>query len=137
MEEATSTTQEAGAGASTAATTASTSNPSSATSAVSTSLRSQTGGDSDAVPAVSGNGGTCPLPGIGLPSFVSQCYCGFITGPEADGCGPDDGTACWCRCCCHYRSGTCRYSMVEAQFSSSMSSSLQKWLMGLTLLLFL
>ena len=135
--EATSTTQEAGAGATTAATTASTSNPSSATSAVSTSLRSQSGGDSDAVPAVSGNGGTCPLPGIGLPSFVSQCYCGFITGPEADGCGPDDGTACWCRCCCHYRSGTCRYSMVEAQFSSSMSSSLQKWLMGLTLLLFL
>lgn len=60
----------------------------------------------------------CPLPGAGLPSFVSECYCGFVTSSDGDGCGPDDGTACWCRCCCHYREGTCRYREPET-FDSS------------------
>lgn len=88
---------------------------------VSTSLRSSTGSPTESPMNVDGSIGTCPLPGNGLPSFVSQCYCGFITGPNADGCGPDDGSACWCRCCCHYRSGTCRYQMLEQSFSSSMA----------------
>ena len=84
--------------------------------------------------------------GFGLPSFVSQCYCGFVgtwaereaylttlkptkcmaiplhipkdakrpstilspcapPGQGGAGCGPDDGTACWCKCCCHHRTG--------------------------------
>lgn len=62
---------------------------------------------------------TCPLPGLGLPSFVSECYCGFVKSNDGDGCGPDDGSACWCRCCCHYRGGTCRYSELETFDSSS------------------
>ena len=71
---------------------------------------------------------TCPLPGMGLPSFVAECYCGFVTSSAGDGCGPDDGTACWCRCCCHFRGGTCRYSELEV-FDSSRTFALCKWVM--------
>jgi len=58
---------------------------------------------------------SCPLEGFGLPSFVSQCYCGFVASDGA-GCGPDDGTACWCKCCCHHATtGSCRYRMTEME----------------------
>lgn len=62
--------------------------------------------------------GSCPLPGSGLPSFVSECYCGFI-GADGAGCGPDDGTACWCRCCCHHMGGGCRYQERDEDLSTA------------------
>lgn len=106
------------------------------TTVASTSLRSSTTGSAMESPInVDGSIGTCPLPGNGLPSFVSQCYCGFITGPNADGCGPDDGSACWCRCCCHYRSGTCRYQMLEQSFSSSLALAPQLSILALSVAL--
>eukprot|EP00439_Symbiodinium_sp_Y106_P025125 s5851_g3.t1 len=65
---------------------------------------------------------SCPLEGFGLPSFVSQCYCGFV-GPDGAGCGPDDGTACWCKCCCHHvAGGSCRYRMTEMEAMDELSS---------------
>ncbi|CAE7478429.1 CIPK11 [Symbiodinium natans] len=84
--------------------------PQSAGSAGTTSSPGESGG------IVSGD--SCPLEGFGLPSFVSQCYCGFV-GQGGAGCGPDDGTACWCKCCCHHRTGSCRYRMVEEEEENS------------------
>mmetsp|Transcript_48021 Transcript_48021/g.89916 ORF Transcript_48021/g.89916 Transcript_48021/m.89916 type:complete len:640 (+) Transcript_48021:77-1996(+) len=86
-----------------------------ATPSTSQTSQSSAGEDAGAVSSLPPDAGidsgadSCPLEGRGLPSFVSQCYCGFV-GPDGSGCGPDDGTACWCRCCCHHRAGGCRYS---------------------------
>lgn len=136
---ATGTTGSSGASAAPASSSAAPSEaPDEATGGVaSTSLRSSapTGSPVESpIGNAGGSIGTCPLPGNGLPSFVSQCYCGFITGPNADGCGPDDGSACWCRCCCHYRSGSCRYQMLEEIYSDSIALAPQ-WLISLILAL--
>merc|ERR1712039_280623 len=73
-----------------------------------------------------GNSASCPLIGNGLPPCVSECYCGF-TGVDGAGCGVDDGSSCWCKCCCYFRGG-CLYSMrgddelLSSAFATSLSA---------------
>merc|ERR1712113_552889 len=57
--------------------------------------------------------GTCPQPGFGLPLHVSDCFCAFA-GVDGAGCSnfPDDGSACWCKCCCHFKGG-CSYKLLD------------------------
>mmetsp|Transcript_48022 Transcript_48022/g.89920 ORF Transcript_48022/g.89920 Transcript_48022/m.89920 type:complete len:392 (+) Transcript_48022:77-1252(+) len=108
-------TSDAPSSTSSAAVTSPAATGSGATPSTSQTSQSSAGEDAGAVSSLPPDAGidsgadSCPLEGRGLPSFVSQCYCGFV-GPDGSGCGPDDGTACWCRCCCHHRAGGCRYS---------------------------
>merc|ERR1712194_633219 len=75
---------------------------------------------------ISGGGSpSCPTMGRGLPSCVSECYCGF-TGVDGAGCGVDDGSSCWCKCCCHFR-GVCSYRLLgddELLLSSAFTTTL-------------
>jgi len=63
---------------------------------------------------------TCPVAGFGLPLSTYDCYCGFV-GEGGEGCESDDGSACWCKCCCHYSAShfSCRYQMPESNAASA------------------
>ena len=42
------------------------------------------------------------------PAKNSDCNCDWTHGGAA--CGSDDGSECWCRCCCEYHGGTCKWT---------------------------
>jgi len=46
------------------------------------------------------NGVSCPGQG--------SCGCDWTNGGA--NCGGDDGSECWCRCCCQYRGGNCHWN---------------------------
>lgn len=48
--------------------------------------------------------GPQPQPG-GVCQQQSSCGCGWAT----HWCGPDDGSKCWCDCCCERNGGTCNW----------------------------
>ncbi|CAJ1418029.1 unnamed protein product [Effrenium voratum] len=102
--------------------TATTVDPSDTATTVNTLDTATTVGTADA--------GNCPHAGE-LPSFVSECYCGFISSPAGDGCGADDGTACWCHCCCSFWGGGCRYQQPVVQQASATLRAGQAGVFGL------